>query len=310
MLFNKHNFAIAALAASEESRFTLNGILVTPTETVVTDGHALIRVSTPSALEADPDAFPVWRSGDYQRSTKLPETFPPFVLPTKNCREIAKAIPAKSTIPVLKHAAVLQVEMKQDPHNPDVQHPSAATFITNDADAVSSRVFTAQVPEGRFPDYERVIPPIENYDVSTCFNPALLSKVIDRFTSFLEEDAGAGIRIYFERSGVVGLTIEGENRTTGQIMKAVVMPMKDLTAHEYNKLRREAHKVRIQQRVDEAVALRIEELERTGKIRVVKPKPEPVREVALDITPGPKALEEIVSGKSKKKTKTVTKSTR
>ena len=46
MMLNKNTLQLAQAASKEESKYTLNGILVEPGNVVVTDGHQLIVMST------------------------------------------------------------------------------------------------------------------------------------------------------------------------------------------------------------------------------------------------------------------------
>ena len=54
-MLNKHNLNIAKLTPKDESRYSLTSILVSPDETVCTDGFQVTKVSTPKvAIENFP----------------------------------------------------------------------------------------------------------------------------------------------------------------------------------------------------------------------------------------------------------------
>ena len=54
-MLNIHNLNLADLCSKDESRFTLNAILVTKDCTVETDGHQLVKVTLPNYSA---DSFP------------------------------------------------------------------------------------------------------------------------------------------------------------------------------------------------------------------------------------------------------------
>jgi hypothetical protein len=97
-MLNKHNLNIARLAAKDESRYTLQGILVSPEHTTCTDGHQLTRVTTP---KMDPQAYPEVEGG-----SPATKTWEPFILPRDAALAISKAIPKSSTVPILGNAAI------------------------------------------------------------------------------------------------------------------------------------------------------------------------------------------------------------
>src|SRR5437762_4166444 len=100
-LYSKQNFEIAKMASKEENRYTLQAILVTPDETVVTDGHRMARVSTVNSgiiLEHFP-IVPGWETAPGQR----------FLFPADAALKVAKLMPVKQTIPILNYAAPLKI---------------------------------------------------------------------------------------------------------------------------------------------------------------------------------------------------------
>src|SRR5271167_1770826 len=102
ILVNKHNLALADFAAKEESRYTLHGIQITTEETVVTDGHVLARVTLPAVETKN---FPIIEGF-------TPNGFTGCLLPTEACKEIEKALPKKTKIPILANAAFTTHEEK------------------------------------------------------------------------------------------------------------------------------------------------------------------------------------------------------
>ena len=96
-MLNRHNLNIARLAAKDESRYMVTGVRVSPSETIATDGRQLTRVTTPKFKADD---FPV------KDGFKPTTTFEPFILPAQSALAIAKALPKKSTLPILLNAAI------------------------------------------------------------------------------------------------------------------------------------------------------------------------------------------------------------
>lgn len=152
-MLNKANFIVTEFASKEESRYTLQAIQVRPEATVATNGHYLAWVSTDGQ---DPANFPViegFPGGD--------KYWKPFLLDVESAKQIAKALPKKTTIPVLQYAAVhvngVTVESpdgtKTQDQDKGIQSVSLAV-----TDLERPQVFRPRVPEGTFPNFQAVIP--------------------------------------------------------------------------------------------------------------------------------------------------------
>jgi hypothetical protein len=135
VLLNKHNFAVAQFAATEESRYTLRAVHVTEHETVATNGDYLVRVSNP---KVDANNFPVmpgFRNGG---------KFQPFNLSVDAAKEIEKAIPKKNHIPILNNALVAHYAETES--EPEIVKPNIGV-----TDLDSPKVFNPRPCEGSFP---------------------------------------------------------------------------------------------------------------------------------------------------------------
>jgi hypothetical protein len=201
MLLNKHNLNIAKLASKEASRFTLSGIRITPTETVVTDGHCLMKVST---VAISSEEFPVC-----QGSGVTPQDdFKPFNLDAAQALKASAQLPKKSTIPVLGCAAVA---VNGNPDRP--------ALLTTDLEQFST--FKA-MESGNYPDYERVIPKAENAPFAIGLDAKLIKAMMEQFIAFIDSKGSAGITLRFtdERTAVLMEAKSGE-----QTMLGVLMPM-------------------------------------------------------------------------------------
>ena len=201
-MLNKHNLAIAALATCEKSRYTLSGIQITPTETVVTDGHCLVRVSTPSADAAN---FPT--TENFTPS----DNFAPFLLAADAAKQIERAIPKRTIIPVLAHAAI-------DGANTNAGDV-AMVMVT---DLENHQIFSPRKQEGKFPDYKGYIPKAADATFVIHFDGVLLAKVLDMAGKF-SSHPGNVITLRFTAPDSA-VRIDAYNGTTDQLMQAVVMP--------------------------------------------------------------------------------------
>src|SRR6266516_4633378 len=97
VLLNKRSLELAKLAPKGESRFTLNAIQVTGEETVVTNGHYLVRVEH---AKAKIETFPKV-AGDVETVESKS-----FLIGRDAALELSKAIPKASIIPILSFAKV------------------------------------------------------------------------------------------------------------------------------------------------------------------------------------------------------------
>jgi DNA polymerase III sliding clamp (beta) subunit (PCNA family) len=204
-LLNKHNFAIAALASKESSRYTLQAIEVSPEGTAVTDGYVLCVVSAP---EANNQNFPAVDGFEDKGDGK-------FILPADQAARIAKALPVKSTIPILKNAAVSY----SDKAEAGVGN-SAAIAVT---DLAAPQVFRTQNPNGQFPNYKRILDqPAPTLRMA--FNAKQLGTVLKQVAGFTDDRASEVVFSFTDAQSPV--KFEARNDETGQIMQGCVMPLR------------------------------------------------------------------------------------
>lgn len=162
-MLNKNNLVIAKLASKEENRYVINGVLVKPDCTVVTDGHMLVEVSTPDVALDDVPAI------DGITPTR---EFEPFILSRESAIDIFEAIPKKPTKPILEHAFVGKESNESE------------LAVIGMSDAYNPKLFKSRKVEGVFPDYKSVIPSVESAEVSTCWNLDLLAPLLTTLASF------------------------------------------------------------------------------------------------------------------------------
>jgi len=145
MFLTKQALESVRFVSTDDPRYSLNGILVRPDgSTVATDGHKLI-VYTPAG-QPEADDFPVVDGCNPASEGELE----PFIMGKDAVKQIAKALPKKSSLPILQLAAVDVDQTNKNGH--------AVVAVT---DLENPQVFRPQKLEGSFPRYENVIPKSE-----------------------------------------------------------------------------------------------------------------------------------------------------
>lgn len=200
-LLTKANLELAKLASQQEPRFTLNAIHITPTETVVTDGHILATLAT-SALKSDD--FPCGER-------TVMDDWKPFNLDAKLALDLAKHLPRKTTIPVLSCAAISDGD-------------ETVTVIATDLE----QEWNAQAKRNgaNFPDYKRVIWDPAEATFAFNLNAANLAVIL----SFIEKLNGSkrGVAnppecIMRFKSATQAVRIEAKS-PEGEAFLALIMP--------------------------------------------------------------------------------------
>jgi DNA polymerase III sliding clamp (beta) subunit (PCNA family) len=203
-MLNRHNLDIAKLAATEEGRYTITGIFVTPKETVVTDGTLLVKVTTPKTTA---ESFP-----EMAHVEPATDEFEPFVLSKRAALEVAKAIPKSKHLPALEQAAV----------SAETDKNGESVLYTHDLEF--PRVFRERKLAGNFPDFERVIPAPERATFTIGLNADLLVKMLQTALRFKADKRAPCVKFSFsdEKSAVrIDATNDQEQEFIG-----VLMPMR------------------------------------------------------------------------------------
>ncbi len=163
-MLNKHNLSITQFATRDESRYSLAGILVTPKETVATNGFTLAKVTTPKGLKVE--NFPV------TPGVKPSTTFKPFNLPLDAADTIRKAIPKKCSIPILDK---VMIDGKATDAKPTDGTPDYAVLAVNDLE--NPQVFRPIKMSGQFPKWETVVPKRKDAKFAICLDARMLAKI-------------------------------------------------------------------------------------------------------------------------------------
>jgi hypothetical protein len=170
-MLNRHNLNIATLCAKGESRFTLSAILVEKDRTLETDGYHLVSVTRPTyKVEGFPEVpgAPPLANGN-QRS---------FLMPAESALAISKALPKKTTIPILSCAA------------PGVIDGANNTMPVVTTDLSSAQTHMVREQSGSFPDWKRVIPDPESQCYETTIDVVKLRALCDQFIAFGKNRSG------------------------------------------------------------------------------------------------------------------------
>lgn len=138
-MLNRTQLLPRSFAAKTEARPELAGLLVKPGRTAATNSYILAEIKTLPAHDVKPDQFP--RVPGMPDARDLPDA---LIIPAKTADKIAKAIPKSRNLPILENAAFAGIE------------DGGATFMTTDLETATPIKF--RPTEGKFPDYEPIIP--------------------------------------------------------------------------------------------------------------------------------------------------------
>jgi hypothetical protein len=199
-VFNKFNFDLASLAAGEQ-RYCLNGIHVTNDFTEVTNGHYLMRISTP---QINPDELP------YGPNQEKPYTGPiNAIVSADAAKQIQKNIPKNGNLPILNNAF---------PGPNTKEDGSSIEFVTTDLETwnpVSVRPVGA-----KYPNCDAVWPK-KQPNLVMGFNPDYMMKLCQQFKKNKVKVVKLSIYGIHE-----AMMFEGKNEDTEQDIKALLMPCK------------------------------------------------------------------------------------
>jgi hypothetical protein len=222
-MLNKWNLQAAQFVSKESSRYTLNGIHVRSDATVATNGHYLAWVSTSPDRKAED--FPL-----VDGVGPATDSYDPFLLDRDAALEIAKALPKKTTIPVLAYAAV------------SVEDGKTAITVT---DLENPRTFRPRKMEGQFPRVEAVFPtkaPVVRFALSATYL-AQIAKFAADFNAGREASDPVYITVYSPEDAV---RFDVERSDTEQGATFLLMPIrmeKDDVPYTYGWKEREAARV-------------------------------------------------------------------
>jgi DNA polymerase III sliding clamp (beta) subunit (PCNA family) len=213
-MLNRNNLRIAKLTAKDGTKYAINGVLVTPTETVATDGHILVAVATdPQTAEEIPSAI------------RSEADFAPFICPRDTAIEAEKTIPKNHPVPLLKHAFVRRTE-------------DGAELVATDME--TDRTIRVQTIAGTYPNWRQCFPstePAATFTVDAVLLLNLLREIVPMVKA--RGSAPVTVRVYDHDSDAnnAGRAVRIDARTVeGQNVTALIMPLRgNSSAHDWQR---------------------------------------------------------------------------
>lgn len=214
MLLNKKSLdCISTFASADPTRRMLQGVhLEASGNLIATDGHVL-GILTPGDSLSDED-FPAIG----QSSGEVPALLP-CTLALDGVKALAKAIPTKACLPIVKHALL--------DHTATNAKGKAVFHVT---DLENPQVIQVAKLDGTFPNYLAVIPkdpPV--YRI--IFNAELLKRLAQAALTLGKDQKETAIELEFSASGLTAMKARSTNNH-GQTLTAVVMPYKGARPRE------------------------------------------------------------------------------
>jgi hypothetical protein len=207
MLLNKAVLSLAKLAPKEHSRYTLCGICVERECATVTNGHYLVSVSGPRALDSD---YPQTTGLTHKVLAEDPmaET---VLLSRDGALAALKALPKRTTLPTLQNAAVGEDRK----------------LYVNTLDNVSA--FDHRL-EGQFPNWRQLMPngePTAEIELDAYYLKALAEYMIEHAKQSSAKQAPVRLTIY---GADRAMRFDAAMEDGGAIL-AVLMPLRMGASH-------------------------------------------------------------------------------
>ena len=213
MLIHPNTLKVAKAASTDDQRFTLNSVYITPDGGgVATDGHVLVKF-TPRDMPDAKEYPPIEGMEGATAADKEEPALQPFILPSAAAAEILKAMPKKrTTLPILENIA-LDVAATNG-------NGSAVMGVT---DLENPWIFRPKKIEDQFPDVDKVIPEMDKKPtIEIGLGIDTMLRALNTIKSLYPNSNHKGLRFKFYDANSA-IRIEGSNNA-GDIV-AVVMPM-------------------------------------------------------------------------------------
>jgi hypothetical protein len=211
VLLNLNNLRLADLCQKEARRYTLDAVLVTRDETVVTNGHYLVRVTLPKAddrLYPNVEGWPA-DSGDWTEA----------LIPRATAIEALKNVPRKEGIPILNNAVLFKSD--------DGRVRIGTTAITNGG---QNRMVDG-LQEGGFPDWKAVMPK-EPPRFTITLDADHVARLAKNAAEFMADQKQKPLRLQFTTTdSVVKVRMDCAPNHEGQQWTAILMPMRGGSAY-------------------------------------------------------------------------------
>ena len=214
MFLNQHNLDSIRCASKEDSKEILNGLFISEKETVATDGFQMLIVETPKDKKEMTELYPV--KDDAYAITE--EALKSCVLPSKSLKDVRKAIPLKSPLPVLRN---LYLDASFSNKN------GTAKLVANSLDNV--QVFQPKKIGGDYPKYENLLPTEqtlkENYTRYT-FNGRLLGEMLQTLAKMGGKGGLNVVKLHLPKTDTEKPAYMEVKTEEGQEVRALVMPVR------------------------------------------------------------------------------------
>jgi hypothetical protein len=202
-LLNRLNLMIAESAPEDGiNRYSLSGILVSPTETIATEGHLVIRMTT---IPADAKAV----NSNFETAGVVNGAFEPFVL------DRASALDALSLLP--------NSEWQERPKYAGIAFEDSKPVVVVESESGPLRLIkTDSIASEKFPKVDLVQPKTEPI-ATVRLNVTLLKEILDVAEAMWPERQNRGV-VFKIHGPDTAVEIEADN--SDQQMKALLMPMR------------------------------------------------------------------------------------
>lgn len=203
-MLNRYNFEIAALCSKDEDALPMfRGINVSPTGTMVTDGHMAVTVS--AVTESQPGLF------EAMEGIEPAVFFSPFILDMESALRIAKSLPKK-----IEDSALL-------PPIVDATTEDSNRSMVSINDSGRQEILRSRKIEGTYPDIASVMPKPEDAAMTILLSPAILTTVLKAVEKFCNahDVYSVELRVFGPDQAI---RIDAESRCSDQRLTAIVMP--------------------------------------------------------------------------------------
>jgi hypothetical protein len=210
VLLNENNLRLADLCQKEACRYTLDAIQVTREETVVTNGHYLVRVTLPNVngtLYPDVEGWPT-DSGEWTEA----------LIPRATAAEALKNIPRKQDIPILNNAVIFK-------SNDGRVRIGTKTFARNSNGDQHKMVDGKQQGGPPFPNWAAVMPK-QPPRLTITLDADYLARLAKNAAEFMA-DRGQTKRLRLQFTGAgSAVRMDCQPNHEGQEWTAILMPMR------------------------------------------------------------------------------------
>lgn len=218
MLLNTASLTIPpTFAGKDDARYILNGVRITPTETVATDGHRLCILTHRPGFT--PEEFPA--VGQHEPPAPLAQ---PVTVTADDLRAVGEAL--KASLRALKKA-----KGRGAARFPVLQHAYLDAGAVNGhvpfyvTDGQTPRTFAPKPMEGTFPDWGRVLPSEPPHAVVR-LNAAYLRDAAQAALDLCGKEAPASVTVEL-RGELAPVVFRAEHE--GQTLTLLTMPVAPMT---------------------------------------------------------------------------------